>query len=49
MSAGDSRPLPRNWEKTWVNRSESVSNTLPGYRARQTLSRKEQAEYVPDE
>ena len=33
MSAGDSRPLPRNWEKTWVNRSESVSNTLPGYRA----------------
>jgi hypothetical protein len=32
MSAGDSRPLPRSEEKTWVSRSESVSNTLQGYR-----------------
>ena len=32
MSACDSRPLPRSEEKTWVSRSESVSNTLQGYR-----------------
>ena len=32
ISAGDSRPLPRSEEKTWVSRSESVSNTLQGYR-----------------
>ena len=27
MSAADSRPCPRSEEKTWVSRSESVSNT----------------------
>ena len=29
MSAADSRPRPRSVEKTWVSRSERVSNTHP--------------------
>ena len=42
MSAADSRPCPRSVEKTWVSRSESVSNTasrLSGSMATGSVSR----------